>query len=564
MKCLAVRQLVLLTMLSATCAFAQPVPPADRVFTGGAVYTVNPGQPWATAVAIRDGLIAYVGDDEGAQAWIGPGTEQTDLSGRMLLPGFHDSHMHPMAAGTRFARCQLKGLEWPEAVLAELERCAAKLGPGEWLRGVGLPSAAFAGQGPDVSQLNRVTGDHPALIQSQGGNRFWANSLALRQAGINAETPDPTYGQIGRAPGSQEPNGILEGSAAGDVYGLLPRYSTVTLVEALAYASGLAHQFGITSSNEASTKPEHVAAYLAAEQAGALRLRVQGSLSWDPERGLEQIADLERLRAHADGERFWARSVKFFLDGGGKHRSAALLEPYAGWPGEQGALQYSDDELKKYVAALDAAGFDLHFHAWGDAAVRQALDALQHAVRSNPAWDRRHQIAHLALVHPDDLARFDALGVAADVHPVWAWLNEERQREVQTLGTERAARLVPIASLFEAGARVVAGSDWISESMNPLVSMQYALTRRPLDGSDPAWTPGERVSLEQIIQAYTINGAWLARQEDETGSIEIGKAADLVVLDRNLFETDSMEIAQVRVLLTLLEGREMYRAGGMR
>jgi hypothetical protein len=540
------------------------VAPADRVFTGGAVYTVDPERPWASAVAIRDGRIVYVGDDGGARAWIGPETEVTPLRGRMLLPGFHDSHMHPMAAGTRFARCQLKGLEWPQAVLAELERCAAKLGHGEWLRGVDLTGEAFAGEGPDISLLDRFTADHPTLIQSESGNRFWANSLALRMAGIGAATPEPPYGRIGRAPGSQEPNGILEGSAAGDVYGLLPRYSTETLVGGLAYASALAHQFGITSSNEASTQPEQVAAYVDAGQSGALDLRVQASLSWNPERGLEQIADLERLRGQAGGERFSARSIKFFLDGEGSHRSAALLEPYAGRPDERGALQFSDRELETYVTALDTAGFDLHFHAWGDAAVRQALDALEHAIWANPAWDRRHQIAHLALVHPDDLARFAALGVVADVQPLWAHLDGERELEIRALGSERGGRLSPVRSLIDAGARVVAGSDWISESMNPLVAIQYALTRRSLDRPGPAWIPEERASLEQMIEAYTINGAWLARQEGETGSIEVGKAADLVVLDRNLFEIDPMEIARARVLLTLLEGKEVHRDPGFR
>jgi len=541
------------------CASMPGVAPADRVFTGGAVYTVDPERPWASAVAIRDGRIVYVGDDGGARAWIGPETEVTPLRGRMLLPGFHDSHMHPMAAGTRFARCQLKGLEWPQAVLAELERCAAKLGRGEWLRGVDLTGEAFAGEGPDISLLDRFTADHPTLIQSESGNRFWANSLALRMAGITAESPDPPHGHIGRVAGGRAPNGVLGGQAAGDVYDLLPPYSTDTLVKALTYASGLAHPFGITSSNEASTKPEHVVAYLAAEQLGELDLRVQASLSWDDERGLEQIADMKRLRAQADGVRFSARSVKFFLDGDCLHRTAAVLDPYVGWPDERGMLQFSDRELETYVTALDAAGFDLHFHAWGDAAVRQALDALEQAIRINASWDRRHQVAHLALVHPDDLPRFATLGVTADVHPIWAWLDEERRREVALLGPERAARLVPIASLFNAGARVVAGSDWISLSMNPLDSIQYAVTRRPLDGSGPPWNPEERVKLEQIIEAYTINGAWLARQEEETGSIEVGKAADLVVLDRNVFEMDPMEISRVRVLLTLLEGKEVHR-----
>jgi hypothetical protein len=187
------------------------------------------------------------------------------------------------------------------------------------------------------------------------------------------------------------------------------------------------------------------------------------------------------------------------------------------------------------------------------------LDAIERAMAANGPRDRRHHLAHIALVHPDDLPRFAGLGVTADFQPLWAYLNAEREDEIAALGAERGQRLMALHSTFASGARVVAGSDWISESMNPLYAIQIALTRRPPDGSGPPWTPNERVTLAQMLEAYTINGAWLARQEQATGSIEVGKAADLVVLDRNLFDMDPMQLQDVKVLLTLLEGKRVYR-----
>ena len=265
-----------------------------------------------------------------------------------------------------------------------------------------------------------------------------------------------------------------------------------------------------------------------------------------------------KRRASAQGGRFTANSVKFFLDGS-SYRTGALLEPFTGTKEDFGAINFSTTTLKDLAQQLDALGFQLHMHAYYDAAVRQGLDAIEHALAENPKWDRRHQLAHIALIDPSDIGRFKELGVTADIQALWAYLDTERLTEITSLGDERARRLLAFKSLFASGARVVAGSDWISESMNPLFSMQVAVTRRPPDGSGPAWIPEERVSLVEMIEAYTINGAWLANLETETGSIEVGKYADLIVLEQNLFETDPMKLKDVRVVLTLLEGEEVYR-----
>lgn len=557
---LAGRQLciVIVGLILAACAADSTVSDADIVFHGGAVYTVNVDQPWAGAVAVTDGRITYVGDNEGVTKHIGQETEVTDLAGKMLMPGFHDSHMHPMAAGTRFLRCNLEGLAWPHEVSERIRQCAQDVEPGQWFRGVNLDTALFEDNTLHKSMLDELLPDFPAFITSWKGDLAWANSRTLAIAGIDRSTPDPKKGVIERDSINGELTGVLRDAAAGKVYNLIPSPGTDDLRKALRLASAIANRLGITSSSEASMRPEHHAAYLEAEADGELTLRVQGSQFWNDDLGPGQIDTLAERRTSAQGGKFTANSVKLFLDGSG-YQTGALLEPYTGTKDDFGSINFSTVRINELVQKLDALGFQLHMHAYYDAAVRQGLDAIEHALTTNPEWDRRHHLAHIALIDPSDIGRFRDLGVTANIQALWAYLDSRRLQEVASLGEERARRLFAFKSLFTSGARVVAGSDWISESMNPLYSIQVAVTRRPPDGSGPAWIPEERVSLAQMIEASTINGAWLANQESETGSIEVGKFADLIVLEQNLFETDPMKLKDVRVVLTLLEGEVVYR-----
>ncbi len=535
--------------------------PADLLFRGGAVYTVNAEQPWASAVAVDDGRIVFVGDDQAAAEWIGPDTEVIDLAGRMLLPGFHDSHMHPMRAGNRFLRCQMAGLGWPDEILTELRRCEKKLRPGQWLRGTDLSDDLFESDVLDKSYLDDIAPKRPAFITNHSGQLAWVNSKALQVAGIDASTPDPKGGEIIRDPDNNQPSGVLLFSAVGPIYREIPEPDETDLREALRLASRIANSFGITSSSEAQLYPENWQAYMAADQAGELTLRIQGSQAWEFADGLDQLDDIRQRRDAHNSPLFRADTVKLFLDGSfvGIH-GAALLKPLTGTNDDFGNFYpASHQNLIDVVQAIDASGMNVHMHALGDRAVRSGLEAIENAIEMNKPWDRRHQIAHLALVHPNDLPRFSALGVTANYQALWAYRSEQRQTEMDAVGPERAQRLYAIRSMLDSGARVVLGSDWVSASMNPLYSIQIAVTRRPPDGSGPAWLPEQRISLEEAIAAYTLNGAWLAGHEQLTGSIETGKAADLVVLERNLFEVDPMLIKDVRVDLTLLAGRAVYR-----
>jgi hypothetical protein len=534
-----------------------PDRPADWVFRAGGVYTLEPDRLWAEAVVVGGGRILYVGDNGGAERWIGEGTQVVDLAGRMLLPGFHDAHMHPMAAGATQLRCPLGGLAWPDAIRAKLTECGQSLDEGEWLRAAGLDPDVLQGQGPGTALLDAVAGGRPALILAQRNQAAWLNTAALDTRGIDAATRDPVGGEIVRDPASGEPAGVLRGTAVFLAWPAASEHGESALREGLRLASWLANSLGITSASEASATAAHWAAYQAAEQAGEMTLRINASLRWDDRAGPEQLQRLQDLSAQAAGPYFRADSVKLFVDGDPLNRSASLLEPYVGTD-SLGTSHYGDG-LAALVTRLDAAGFQVHLHAYGDRAVRNGLDAIASAVARGPPRDRRHQLAHLALVHPNDLPRFAALGVTADIQPLWAWWDEEKPAECALLGPPRCARLLAYRDLFDTGARVVAGSDWISASMSPLYGIQVALTRRPPDGSGPAWIPQQRVTLEEMLRAYTIDGAWLAGQEALTGSIEVGKAADLVVLERNLFEVEPIAIKDVRVLLTLLDGKVVYR-----
>lgn len=535
------------------CSSDEYVPGADQVFTNGAVYTVNPHQPWATAVAIHNGRITYVGDDAGSEIHIGTDTEVIDLQGKMLMPGFIDSHMHPMAAGTRFLRCDLEGLAWPEAVRDELIKCARDVKPGKWLRGVDLNEELFYNGSLDNTLLQEWVPNMPVAISGSTGFEFWVSSSVLDMVEIDRDTPDPFKGEIGRNSESGELTGVLKGTAAESVYRIIPLPGIDDLRLALKKASEMANKLGITASSEASMRPELFEPFTLAESAGEMTLRVKASQSWSIDKGFEQLEEMIRRRDQAAGGLFTAGAVKFFLDGS-NNQTGALLQPYEGSKDDFGSLNFQQETLAEAIRRIDAAGMQVHMHSYYDAAVRQGLDAIEAAIATNDHWDRRHFLAHLALIDPSDLKRFKELGVVANISPLWAYLSEDRGEELAGLGEERSKRLLAFNSLFDSGALVTAGSDWISESMNPLYNIQVAMTRRSPDGSGEAWNPDERVSLERMIEAYTINGAWLMGLDNDIGSIETGKFADLVVLNQNLFDVDPGRLINVEVELTLLEG----------
>jgi len=552
-------------LLVAACgAPPQPQRTADRVFLAGAVYTMETAAPHAQALAVAGGRIVFVGDGAGARRWIGDATEVIDLHGRMLLPGFQDCHVHPMAGGVELGDCDLNPLESADAVLDKVAECAAQDHDAAWLRGGGFQLPLFPGGNPTAAMLDAVVPERPVFLTSADGHSAWVNSTALRIAGLSADTPDPKGGRIERDPATGEPSGTLREAAVDLVSRYLPKRRPEELMAGLRRALDMAAGFGITAMQEASAGPDDVAAYDTLARRGELTARVSVSLLAVPGKGLSQVAELVALRDRFNGGRLRVNTVKLFADGVIEGQTAALLEPYIGRGGDRGELLFEPDDLNELVAALDAEGFQVHVHAIGDRAIRATLDAFEHAVEVNGARDSRHHIAHAQLIDPDDIPRFRRLGVYANFQPLWAYADSYIKDLTEPfLGPERSRWLYPIGSVAASGATVVFGSDWSVSSMNPLEGIEVGVTRRdPADASSPAWIPEERVDVETMLAGYTREAARVNFIEGETGTLAVGKAADLVVLGRDLFAIPAEEIGEVPVLLTVLEGEIIYRAAG--
>ena len=537
--------------------------PADLVLTGGAVYTVDGARSWAEAVAVSGGRIAFVGTAEATKAWIGPKTRVVDLSGKMLLPAFHDSHVHPVSGGMEALQCDLHDLKSADAVLDAIRACAAKHPGAAWIRGGGWELPLFPDGNPSKTLLDAVVPDRPALLDASDGHSAWANSKALAIAGITKATKDPAHGRIERD-ASGEPSGALREEAVGLVARHVPKATAKEREDGLRKGLEVANGFGLTSLQEASASEGDLAAYAALDAAGTLTARVSAAITADTDKVLADVPRIRALRARYRGRRFHADAVKIFADGVIETRTAAVLEPYIGYGNDRGKTNLEPADFRALATALDKDGFQIHVHAIGDRAVRDALDAFEAAQKANGVRDARHHIAHLELIDPSDVPRFRRLGVVANFQPFWAngdtYITEMTEPE---LGPSRSQWIYPIASVEAQGGVTAFGSDWSVSSMNPLDGIEVAITHRePSKGPGPAWLPKERITLPDAIAGYTIRGAYLDFTEKETGSIEVGKAADLIVLDRNLFEIPPSEIHEAKVLWTLLEGKEVYRAAG--
>lgn len=554
----------LLAILAAGAAPPDRPAPAELVFRNGAVYTVDATRSWAQAVAVAGGRIVFVGQDADAARWIGSKTRVVDLAGRMLLPAFHDSHAHPIDGGIDSLEVDLHGLATPDEVFEKIRAYAAAHPGAAWVRGSGWELPTFPDANPTKQMLDRIVPDRPAFLYAMDGHSAWANSKALAIAGVTKDTADPPHGRIERDPATGEPSGALREDAAELVSRHMPKRTAKDYADGLAQALRTANALGLTSLQEANASEEDLAAYAAADANGSLSARIVASIHCDTDKGVDGVPRLVALREKYRGRRLRAGGVKIFADGVLETRTAAVLEPYLGFGDDRGRLNVEPAAFKALATALDAKGFQIHVHAIGDRAIRATLDALEAARLANGARDARHHIAHLELIDPADIPRFRALGVIANFQPLWACGDDYLLKLTEPeLGPARSRWLYPIRSVRDAGAAVAFGSDWDVSSLNPLAGIEVAITHRePLKapGPGPAWLPEEQIGLPEAIAGYTIGGAYLDFTERETGSIEAGKAADLIVLDKNLFEIPASQIHEAKVLWTLLEGREVYRA----
>jgi predicted amidohydrolase YtcJ len=547
---------------------------ADLMFVNGDVYTVDSTRRWCQAVAVKAGRIVAVGTDAELSALRGDRTEVVDLRGRMLLPGFQDAHVHPVAGGLEMLLCDLHDLGTAEAYLRAIAAYASSHPDVSWILGGGWSMDAFPGGTPGKHALDQVVSDRPVFLPNRDGHSAWVNSYALKIAGVSRDTPDPADGRIERDDRG-EPSGTLHEGAQNLVDEHAPEPSAEQQHEGLLKGQAYLHSLGITAWQDAivdvAGSMNNLDAYLRAAADGALTARVVGALWWNRHRGLEQIDDLLERRERGSVGRFAATSVKIMQDGVCENFTAAVLEPYLdrdGQPTGNRGISFVDPAvLNEAVTHLDAAGFQVHFHSLAERAVREALDAIESARRANGTSDGRHHLAHIQVVHPDDLPRFRRLGAVANAQPLWA-AHEAQMDEltIPFLGEPRWTWQYPFASLVRYGAMLAMGSDWSVSSPDPLEEIHVAVNRvmppsypYRVEGRD-VFLPDERLDLPTSIAAFTIGSAYVNHLDADTGSIEVGKFADLAVLDRNVFDRPVDEIADAKVDLTYVEGQRVYAA----
>lgn len=546
----------------------EPAGHADLVLTGGRIFTSDPARSWAQALAVRAGRVVAVGGDRDVRPQVGPRTRVIELRGRTVTPGFGDAHVHPTHGGLARIRCELHDARGLDAYLGIVATYARQHPDAEWIMGGGWSLADFPGGLPRREDLDRVVPDRPVFLPNRDVHDAWVNTKALEVAGITADTPDPRDGRIARdADGT--PLGTLHEGAMDLVARHAPETDEADMRRALVEGQRYLHSLGITAWQDAWITDADQAAYLALAASGELTGRVVGALWWDRSRGLEQIDELVERRERGHLGRYAATSVKLMVDGIVENQSAAMLAPYFGVHGhltDNAGLSFIDPEtLKRAVVRIDALGFQPHFHALGDRAVREALDAVEAARRVNGWSDTRPQLAHLQVVHGEDLPRFRRLGALANAQPYWA-VHEAQMDELTlpVLGPDASGRQYPWRSLRRHGATLVMGSDWAVSTPDPFLQMEVAVNRVSDEsrGAKPPFLPEERLELVDILAAATAGSAY-ANHLDQTGTLAAGMLADLAILDRDLFDAGEGPIGETHVLGTFVEGVAVHEAPGL-
>ena len=528
----------------------------DLVLVNGKVWTGNGAQPWAEAVAVRDGLIFAVGKTSDLRALAGSGTKLVDLGGSLVLPGFIDSHTHFLAGGFALKSIQLRDAKSRDEFVARIAAKAKELGPGRWIQNGDWDHQQFSPvELPRKDWIDAVTPDNPVCVNRLDGHMILANSLALKLAGVTKDTPVPPGGEIVKDPATGEPTGILKDEAMGLVYSRIPDATFEENLEAAEASVRHAAAHGVTSVNEMADATS-LEAFQEMDRRGRLTTRVHVYIP------IGQVETLSRLKLRSPfgGPRLILAGLKGFMDGSLGSATAYFFEPYTDDPKTSGILNgqmFPEGVMEKRILEADKAGLQLAIHAIGDKANSMLLDMYEKAVAANGPRDRRWRVEHAQHLKPADIARFGRLGLVASVQP-YHLIDDGRWAE-QKIGPERARTTYAFESLRRAGATLAFGSDWTVAPLDPILGIYAAVTRRTLDGKHPeGWVPEEKVTIEEAVRAYTVNGAWGEFAEATKGTIETGKLADLVVLDRDIFNVPPEEIGQARVRLTIFDGRIIY------
>lgn len=544
-------------LFPAAAAFGQP---ADLVFRNGKIVTIDSLLPQAEAVAVAGNKIVFVGSNQEAQRWIGPKTETVDLAGKLLLPGFNDAHCHLVSGGFLGLRVNLTGVKTLAEIQARVKAAVQKAAKGAWVQGRGWDHTLFnKGEWPTKEMLNEVAPNTPVYLRRVDGHSSWVNSAALKAAGITKGTPDPQAGEIARDKAGS-PTGILKESATELVTKVIPDPSPSELRQAIERGLEEARKLGVTSLQEESegTYPGTLSVYKDFLKEGRLTARIS---TWIPLDSAKYRAGLAQLHNWfpSDSSMLRLGMLKGYADGSMGSRTASFFEPYSDDPGNTGIPQYSQAELDELVRVADSAGFNIGIHAIGDRGNFTVLNAYANALLQNQPRPRRHRVEHAQLVRLQDIPLFKEMGTLASMQPTHC-TSDMRWAEARA-GKERCKGAYAWRSFLNAGVPLAFGTDWAVEPLNPMGGLYAAVTRQDLETGEPkgGWFPEQRLTMEEAVRAYTFGSAYAQFREHELGSITVGKLADLVVLDKDIFSVPPREVLTTSVVMTVVDGKIVYR-----
>jgi predicted amidohydrolase YtcJ len=536
---------------------------ADTIITNARVYTVNPQQKWAEAIAVRADKIIFVGDAKSAESYKGPSTKVIDAKGKLVLPGFTDCHVHFMSGSLGLTQVDLTGANTIEEIQKRVKDYAAAHPTLPWVTGMGWQYPTFGATAlPNKKILDDVLADRPVYLVAYDGHSSWANSKALAMAGIDRNTPDPPNGKIVRDANGEATGALKE--AAGDlVERLMPKPTREERLTALRKGLHEANRLGVVRVHSAGGDFEYLDLYDELRKNGELTVRQYIAYFLDPpELKPEAIEKIEQARKKYNDEWISGGAVKTMLDGVVEAHTAAMLGTYADDTSQSGKLFWDPDKYKQAIAELDKRGLQIFTHAIGDRAVRTALDAYENAQRTNHSTDDRPRIEHIETITAEDIPRFGKLGVIASFQPLHTDPNEDTLKVwAVAAGPDRVSRAWPWRSVESTGGKLAFGSDWPVVTISPWPGVQNALTRQTAEG-EPAggWVPKERINIEDAVRGYTLGAAFAGRREKTEGSLETGKLADVIILSKDLFTIEPPDILSEEVLVTMVGGKVVYES----
>ncbi|MEZ5776315.1 MAG: amidohydrolase [Hyphomicrobiaceae bacterium] len=538
----------------------------ELVVVNGDIRTMDGLFPRVEALAVTDGRVSALGTSDDIRALAGKATRILDCGGRMVLPGFQDTHIHLQDSGTgRASSVELDHIRSVDELIATIAAFAKANPDRPWVLGEGWYSGIFGEHNLDRHVLDKAVPDRPCLIVASDGHNGAINSKAIAAIGLTRDTPDPMNGHFVKD-GRGEPSGLLYETTIRWVEDRMPPRTDADYMAGVRYGQALCNRHGITGVLDALVEERHMRVYNRLDRAGELTVRVAATGLVKPEESVDQaLQNLERLRRDFATPMVRMHSAKFFLDGVLENRTGAMIAPYSDEKGGNAPLMFGENHLRELFIAVDRARFQIHVHVIGDKATQAAFDCLEAAYDTNGGWPSLHQLAHVQCIDPADIPRFRKLGVVANVQPLWA-RHEPSVTDVALpmVGEARGRWMYAFRSMIDAGAPYTLSSDWGVSTLNPFPIMQTAVTRQPeRKGRDhPVFLPEERITIEEAVRGYTTYAAAAAWRAEDTGSLARGKFADLMVIDRDIFTVDPHDIAATEVQVTLLGGREVYRASG--